>query len=157
MLRVKYSSQAVLGRIKKLKDTLVHEGDRVASQTLSATRKEIKKYTAVRYTGETRRGWVTVREKMGKYATVNQTNAAMFLEEGTRAHGPVVKKALFIPLNKKAFFWYRYGKFKLQKKTDYITVKFVKGIRPRKMAERRIPFALRYGIAKFKQLVLSKI
>lgn len=140
-----------------MKKTLAIQGDMVANQTLKAVKHEIKARTPVRYTGETRRGWVTVRYGKGKYATVNKTNAAMFLEEGTRGHGPATKKFLFIPLNKKAFFWYRYGKFKLEYGTDYILKKYVRGIRKRQMAGKRINFALRLGESKIKTMIFNKL
>ena len=123
------------------------------SQTLSETRKRIKAATPVGYTGETRRAWVTKRRAMGSYRTVNKTHPAMFLEEGTQAHGPVSKKRLFIPLTRRAFYVYRAQVFPpLQRNVEYLLVPFVKGIKARKMAAKRVPFAVNKGTENLRKI-----
>lgn len=146
-----FDATKAIQRLQRVSKMLKYEGDKVASQTLSATRKEIKAATPVKYTGETRRAWVTERRALGSYRTVNRTNTAWFLERGTKAHGPVTARALFIPLNKRAFFVYRANVFPPLKKArngqpgDYILVGAVKGISARRMAQGRIGFAKLYG------------
>ena len=149
-----FDASRAFKRIYNISKALRFEGDKVASKTLSETRKEIKANTPVRYTGETRRAWVTERRGMGSYRTFNTTNTAWFLEHGTQAHGPRTKKALFIPINKHAFFVYRANTFPpLAKDEDYILRAWVKGIDARKIATRRIVFAATLGRANLAKML----
>ena len=75
-------------------------------------------------TGALKRSW-TVREvRPGEHLIYSMSKVALFLEEGTRAHGPRRAKHLYIPLRPGAATWRKgfvYGE-------DYILVKWVKGI-----------------------------
>lgn len=143
-----FNANRALKRLTDISKALRFEGDKVASKTLSETRREIKAATPVGYTGETRRAWVTERRRLGSYRTFNTTNPAWFLEHGTQAHGPSTKPALFIPLNKRAFFVYRANMFPpLVRHEDYILRSWVKGIRPREIAAKRVQFASALGQA----------
>jgi|WetSurMetagenome_2_1015567.scaffolds.fasta_scaffold02369_9 hypothetical protein len=72
--------------------------------------------------------WYVLKKKRGEYKIASTHKVAFFLEDGTKAHGPRVKKCLYIPLRPGAATW-REG-FVLGK--DYILVKRVKGIKARK-------------------------
>lgn len=146
-----FNATKTIQHLTRMAKGLRYECDKVASKTLSATRREIKAATPVGFTGETRRAWVTRRRDMASYHTFNKTNAAWFLEHGTRDHGPVSKRALFIPLNKRAFYVYRANTFPPLRRTrngvvgDYVLVPFVKGIKPRRMVKKNVRFAVDYG------------
>lgn len=59
--------------------------------------------TPKRWTGQTRKGWKV--EKAGaanKWDLTNKNKVMGWLEMGTKAHGPVQAKMLFIPLTRKA-------------------------------------------------------
>lgn len=70
--------------------------------------------TPRRWFGQVRRGWVVAKPREGARVVINQNKIMLFLEEGTRAHGPREiygplrpgqprrKKALFIPLTRRA-------------------------------------------------------
>jgi len=64
-----------------------------------------------------------------------------FLEYGTRAHGPVTKKFLYIPLNRKAAMGWtpdlksQWAHDDKGGAPDYLLVKWVAGIAPRGIAE----------------------
>lgn len=149
-----FDASRAFKRIKDISKTLKYEGDKVASKTLSETRKEIRAATPVRYTGETRRAWVTERRGLGNYRTFNTTNSAWFLEHGTQAHGPRTKRALFIPINKRAFFVYRANTFPpLAKNEDYILRAWVRGISARETAGRRVAFAATLGQANLAKML----
>jgi hypothetical protein len=156
-----FNATAAIQRFTRMAKSLKFECDKVASKTISATRQQVRASTPVGYTGETRRAWAIERRNLGSYRTFNKTNAAWFLEGGTRAHGPVVKRALFIPLNKRAFFVYRANTFPPLKKAkrgqvgDYILVKSVKGISPRRMAGDRVGFAALYGKGELIKMLSS--
>lgn len=76
-------------------------------------------------TGALKRSWKAVESAGGKeYRIASDSKVALFLEDGTKAHGPRVKKFLYIPLRPGAAVWRKgfvFGK-------DYILVKRVKGI-----------------------------
>lgn len=67
----------------------------------------------------------------------NTSKVMVFLERGTRAHGPVTANALYIPLKKSAMIWRRglvFGR-------DYVLAKRVRGIRARRIVETERPRA----------------
>lgn len=70
--------------------------------------------TPKRWFGQVRRGWIVAKPREGARVVINQNKIMLFLEEGTRPHGPKEiygplrpgqprrKKALFIPLTRRA-------------------------------------------------------
>lgn len=75
-------------------------------------------------TGETANRWFTIKKGDGSYSIFNTSKVALFLEEGTKAHGPKTAKFLYIPLRANARVWRKglvFGR-------DFILVKWVKGI-----------------------------
>ena len=75
-------------------------------------------------TGALRRSWIVQKKGIGQYQVASMSKVALFLEEGTKAHGPKTSKFLYIPLRPGAARW-RKGFVWGQ---DYILVKRVKGI-----------------------------
>jgi hypothetical protein len=79
-------------------------------------------------TGALGRSWYVDKRKKSEYLISTTSKVALFLEDGTKAHGPKVKKFLYIPLRPGAATWRKgfvFGK-------DFILVKRVKGIKARK-------------------------
>ena len=156
-----FNATGAIQRLTRMSKAVKYESDKVASKTLSETRRNIKAATPVGFTGETRRAWVVQRREMGSYRTFNKQNAAWFLEHGTNAHGPVNKPRLFIPLNKRAFYVYRANTFPpLARATqnrpgDYILVPYVRGIQPHKMAGSNVAFATYYGVNQLSRMLRS--
>lgn len=75
-------------------------------------------------TGALRQSWKVLKKGQGEYAIVSLSKVALFLEAGTKAHGPKTAKFLYIPLRPNAAVW-REG---LVLGKDYILTKRVKGI-----------------------------
>ena len=76
-------------------------------------------------TGETAGSWRV--DKLGGlvYNVLSTSKVALFLEKGTKAHGPKFKKFLYIPLKASARVWRKgliFGR-------DYILTKKVRGIK----------------------------
>jgi hypothetical protein len=58
--------------------------------------------TPKRWTGQLRRSWQVQRLAPGVHELTNTSKVMLFLEKGTKAHGPKTAKRLFIPLTRKA-------------------------------------------------------
>lgn len=71
--------------------------------------------------------WRVEKVANSHWIVVNRDKIMRFLEFGTKPHGPILAKLLYIPLVRRAAGGYRKG-FKWGK--DFIFSKFVKGIRP---------------------------
>lgn len=84
--------------------------DRVAFQVQA----RLIRQTPKRWFGQVRRGWIVVKPRDGVRVVTNTNKVMLFLEEGTKAHGPREifgplqpgqprkKKALFVPLTRRA-------------------------------------------------------
>lgn len=97
-------------------------------------------------------------EKLGPshWIVVNRDKVMRFLEFGTRPHGPVLAKLLYIPLVRRAAAGYRKG-FKFGR--DFILTRFVKGIRPYSIVEtarRKAVDILREEFVAFARLAVQK-
>jgi hypothetical protein len=76
-------------------------------------------------TGELARSWHTIKRGTAQYEITSNSKVALFLEEGTKAHGPKTAKYLYIPLRPGARVWRRglvFGR-------DYVLTKRVRGIK----------------------------
>lgn len=121
------------------------------------THGQLVQRTPRRWTGETRKAWRQVQIGSTSFRVSNASKVMLFLEEGTRAHGPVTSasrrpwvndphniryghervakgksfraKKLYIPLTRKAAL----GGWSpgLRYGVDYVLVKWVRGIRAR--------------------------
>jgi hypothetical protein len=81
-------------------------------------------------TGALKRSWKVIEPSLGgqDYRIASDSKVSLFIEEGTKAHGPKTAKFLYIPLRPGAAVWRKgfvWGK-------DYILVKRVKGIAAQK-------------------------
>lgn len=162
------SSRVTISR-QRLQQKLERFGE-VVGRVDSATEKlamvslgRLVNATPIRYTGNTRKGWVHRQTGSMSHILANPNKVMRFLEHGTKAHGPKNAKALFIPLNVRAFHagpkgvmqanaqarasgqWLNYGarvrgdrmrrvRMPYQQGLDYLFVKRVKGIRAHHIA-----------------------
>lgn len=151
--------------LKVLKEGLRPEKiDFVVERRAAMTLKTAIERTPKKWFGQVRRSWMMKKEGPAHHVVRNDNKIMLFLEEGTRAHGPVTAKALFIPLTRKAVVANKEfrkelvsagpGFIKVRRQVpnkggglrttvttlkfgvDYILVKRVKGITPRRIAER---------------------
>lgn len=109
------------------------------------------------YTGQTRRRWQVKTIQGQGYLVSNSYKVMRWLEEGTRAHGPVRARALWIPLNRRAAMrgpkrgndpagGAGEGEAPLQRGVDFRFALRVRGIRAMRIAERergRLPPIIR--------------
>lgn len=105
-------------QIEKVMEALAWKGQKHIATTMPwKTKKTIDRSGIAK-------SWHVIKKGIGEYQIVSAHKVAFFLEEGTKAHGPKVKKFLYIPLHPGAATWRKgfvYGQ-------DYILVKWVKGI-----------------------------
>lgn len=85
------------------------------------------KTTPKRWFGQVRGSWKMTKPAPGVRELRNDHKVLPFLEFGTKAHGPVNKKFLYIPKNRKAAFGWNPS---LKRGVDYILTKKVRGIKP---------------------------
>lgn len=137
-------------------DQLVKEiSERINSVTLkSVLRKSvengmdlIKSKTPVKWTGKVRASWTT--EELSDGFRIKNTNVvSILLESGTRDHGAVTAKRLYIPLKPEAVMWskgLRFGQ-------DYILAKRVRGIRALNILGDSIPIIVEEAVGEFKKM-----
>lgn len=151
---------AKLQRLEKAMSTTDEVVERVALNSL----RRVVNDTPRGYTSDTAKQWVHRALGFCKHVVANPSKVMFWLEHGTKAHGPKKAKALFVPLNEKAWkagprevmeanaramaagAWKRYGSAVLGKKVktkvpfvfgrDFVFTNKVKGIKPRKIAAR---------------------
>lgn len=87
-----------LSRISQIVELADKEVEQVALESLS----RVVERTPTRYTGAVRKAWVHRKLGLMQHLVTNPSKVMGWLERGTRAHGPVNAKALFIPLNRRA-------------------------------------------------------
>ena len=89
-------------KLKKIKAGLTKEAqDKVIRKVALVTHARMVSRTPKGYTGGTRRAWEVIKVNTGYYRVKNDSKTMKWLEAGTKAHGPVTAKFLFIPLNRK--------------------------------------------------------
>lgn len=81
--------------------------------------------TPVRWFGAVRASWQFRPTPTGAIIQ-NNNRAFLFIDQGTRDHGPVTKRFLYVPLTKTAAAGWRPG---LKRGIDYILTKKVRGIK----------------------------
>ena len=125
--------------IEKLKEVL----KKVVEQSTDNLREK----TPVKWTGNVKASWVT--EELTDGFQIKNTNVVMlYLEKGTKAHGPVTAKRLYIPLKPEAAQWSKGLKFGV----DFVLAKRVKGIRALNIVRDEIPVLSDNLAAQFKIL-----
>lgn len=80
--------------------------DRVVDRVALETHKSVVEKTPKRFFGQVRKAWQIAAPAEGVRSVFNPHKAMRFLEEGTVAHGPVTKRALFIPMTARAAIAY---------------------------------------------------
>jgi len=113
--------QAVQGAFQRREHAGVVE--KVAAKSL----RRIVRATPKGYTGLTRQSWEMIKTDDAEWWINNDYKVMRFLEYGTAAHGPKTKKALYIPLNRRAAIGGWHEKLRFGK--DYVLAKRVKGIK----------------------------
>ena len=98
--------------------------ERVAVETFS----NLVRNTPQKWFGQVRKAWQLTKPRVGERNVINKNKVMRFLEFGTKAHGPVQKKFLYIPLTRQAASGWSAS---LKRGVDYILVKRVRGIEPR--------------------------
>jgi hypothetical protein len=78
------------------------ELNKVVKSEAFRTLRHVAMATPVNWFGQVRRSWQAVKLAEASWLIVNQNPIMLFLEKGTRPHGPVVAKMLFIPLTRRA-------------------------------------------------------
>lgn len=110
--------------------------NRVGMETMAA----LMLKTPKRFTGHTRKSWYTRPVGFGLTAATeirNDSPVMFFLEYGTRDHGPVRAKMLFIPLNRRASIeGFRPGMVFGQ---DFVLARRVRGIRAHHIVRDQLP------------------
>lgn len=154
-ITVEFSSKEVKAKLKKLRNALtVSAQHSVVRKAADIWHQRLTQRTPRRWTGNTAKAWKVVELPSGEVAVTNPTKAMLYLERGTKAHGPRKAKRLFIPLTRKAAqagargvmsankaasnaaLWASYGTGKKKKiklpfiyGKDYVFAKRVKGIK----------------------------
>lgn len=92
------------------------------------------------FTGLTRQKWTIIKVSGRGYIVTNSSKVMLFLERGTKAHGPVTAKFLYIPLNRAAAIggWHP----GLQIGADYVLARRVRGIRAMNIVQSERPIIL---------------
>ena len=76
--------------------------DRIVGKVAAQTLQSVVSKTPRKWFGQVRRSWGIETPKQGMRYVQNGNKIMFWIEEGTKAHGPVRAKALFIPLTRKA-------------------------------------------------------
>jgi hypothetical protein len=122
--------------------------DRALSKTAFRTNRALKQDTPKKWTGKTRKAWTVIKNAPSDYTITNFEKAMVFLEDGTRSHGPVRARAMFIPKTRKAAMAGARGVLAANKAAasgggrlpfrlgrDFVFAKRVRGIKPRRIVQ----------------------
>lgn len=148
-------TREVQRKVDKLaKDLSASKVDQVVRRVAYVTHRRLVLRTPKKWTGNTRKSWRVYKKTNSRYVVTNRSKVMNFLEMGTKAHGPVTAKRLFIPKTRKAALAGArvvIGSVIQAKKdgqappfkvgVDYILVRKVKGIKARKIVAKHRPFA----------------
>jgi hypothetical protein len=145
-LKFQFNDDLAKRRLAAIKKQLTPAAqDRVVRKAAWVIHGRLVRQTPKRWTGHTRRSWTVFRRGNSHYAVTNKSKVMRFLEMGTKAHGPVTAKRLFIPLNRRAALAGPKGVFasggKLKFGRDFVWAKRVRGIKARWIVRNYRPFA----------------
>ena len=115
--------------------------------------KRLVSATPKRFTGATRAAWQVIRAGDRGYVIRNPSRVMNYLEHGTKAHGPVAAKFLYIPLRAGAMVWHR----GLVRGSDYILARRVRGIRAMHIARNEQRLLVPIVRARMRAWVSSKL
>ena len=152
LLTISHPDPAILAKLEaglrpEVIDVII---ERVALKTFT----QVVENTPKKWFGQLRRAWTIRKPGIGARVVVNTSKMMRWIEDGTKDHGPVRAKALFIPLTKRAMMAYMTGT-KLNVATDIQTRKplealvFGKGRMKRRILVRRgkgTSVSLKYGV-----------
>ena len=154
--RVSVEGAQAKAKMTHLRKRFTQKGvDSVVKKVAWVTHRRLVQRTPKKWTGNTRKSWRTYRLGPANYSVTNLSKVMVFLENGTRAHGPKRAKRLFIPLTRKAALAgprkvmesmksgsareggktpYKIGK-------DFVLAKRVKGIKARRIVGSQRPLS----------------
>jgi len=127
--------------------------DKVTRITADEGLRDLVDITPKKFTGDTKRAWIDPIGGGGNYRVINTSPVMAHLEKGTKDHGPVKAKKLYIPLRKAALV-YKKG---LQYGRDFVLAKRVKGIKARNYVENYVPKAMDNLVDNVKKYILDRI
>jgi hypothetical protein len=134
MLKVSFKGLDRDGKLQRLQRALApEERDRVVDRVALQGHRMVVEATPKKWFGQVRRAWQIQKPQTGIRVLVNDNKIMFWLEEGTKAHGPVKARALYIPLTRAASFGYKPG-FRFGR--DFVMAKRVKGIQARWIARK---------------------
>lgn len=141
--------------LQKLYDALGPDGiDQVADKVALKTLAELVQNTPQRWFGQVRKSWQVQTPRTGARLVVNDNKIMWFLEYGTKDHGPVSAKALFIPLTRAAAMGYQRG---MRFGQDFVMAKRVRGITPRLIAQQQAAKTEQYMLDEMKNHIREAI
>lgn len=156
------TKQARAAILKIKKACSVKATAEVVKQAAQTWRTRMIYRTPKKWTGQTRRSWTVAQTGKLTYELTNISKTMLYLELGTKAHGPRRAKRLFIPLtrraasagargvitaNRRAQAEIAFGVKKAKSKPpfiygkDYVWARRVRGIRARYIVREARPFA----------------
>jgi hypothetical protein len=143
--RISVEGKEAEARMRKIKRKFTQQGvDRVVRKVAWVTHRRLVTRTPKKWTGHTRRSWRVFRRGTAHYSVTNRSKVMIFLEKGTRAHGPKRAKFLFIPLTRKAALAGArkvVGNEAFKPGRHFVLAKRVRGIKALRIVEQHRPFA----------------
>jgi hypothetical protein len=127
--------------------------DKVVRITADEGQRDLVNLTPKKWTGDLRRSWQSPIGNNAQYTVVNTSPIMGYLEVGTKDHGPVKAKKLYIPKHKNAMV-YRKG---LKWGKDFVLTDRVKGIKARRYVEGYAPKAAENLVQNVIKYIFSKI
>lgn len=136
-IKVKVPVRQTIAFLQRVRDGLSTQAlDPVIEAVAFEVLARIVELTPKKWFGQVRRSWQILHPEEATYAVLNDNPIMTYLEKGTRDHGPVHRKALFIPLTRRAALAAAAGHFQgLKYGEDYVLAKRVRGIRARRIIE----------------------
>jgi hypothetical protein len=127
MIKATFDSQAAKAKLDRIRlavspDKLDPLVEKVALEAL----RDAIEATPKKWFGQVRRSWRILKPEEGQRIIRNDNKVMLFIDQGTKDHGPTSKKALYIPLTRAASAGWRQG---MVYGRDYVLAKRVKGIK----------------------------
>ena len=145
--RVIADTEEAGANMRRVRGGLTLKGvDKTVRRVAYVTHRRLVQRTPKKWTGMTRKGWRVFRRGPASYSVTNKSRVMVYLEKGTRAHGPKTAKSLFIPLTRKAALAGarkviegagKGGAFKAGR--DFVFAKRVRGIKAMRIVETQKP------------------
>lgn len=166
-LTIQVTDAQVRQVLEKVKAGLtVQAQDQVVMRAAWRIHRGLVERTPKKWTGHVRHGWAVKPVAPSHYVVWNRTKVMTFLEKGTKAHGPVRARALFLPMNARTAHMgakavhaanlaahsagqplpFVYGR-------DFIFRKKVAGIQPMRIVENYVPIAHNILVEEMKQYI----